>query len=248
MRRSGRWLGDSGPLDDLRVRMAVHTGDGQVFDDDYVGFALHVVARLCSAGHGRQVLVSGATRALVADAELHPLGRHRLRDVPEPVEVFQLAGAGLDQDFPPLRNVVDPPTNLPVPADRLVGRDREVIEVAESLEAHRLVTLTGPGGSGKTRLALATAVVGAIAVRRRGLVRRPGRHHQERPPRCGHVPGAPGAREDGCDPDRCAPRAPRTARGTPRHGQLRAPDRRRRGARRRRARPLPSGPCAGDEP
>ena len=137
----------------LRVRMALHTGEATVVDGDYVGLPLHVVARLCAAGHGGQVLVSAATHALVSSAPVTSLGSHRLRDVPEALEIFQL-GEG---DFPSLRTLSARPNNLPAPPDRLIGRELAVVEVAEALTDRRLVTLLGPGGTGKTRLALETA-------------------------------------------------------------------------------------------
>jgi predicted ATPase/class 3 adenylate cyclase len=142
------------PVPALRVRMALHTGEARVVDDDYVGLALHVVARLCNAGHGGQVLLSPVTRALAGDVDLVDLGSHQLRDVPEPLQVFQVCGDGLSRDFPALRTLDARPNNLPVSMDRLIGRDLETVEVAAALHEHRLVTLTGSGGSGKTRLAL----------------------------------------------------------------------------------------------
>jgi predicted ATPase/class 3 adenylate cyclase len=137
----------------FRVRMALHTGEASVVDGDYVGVALHVVARLCAAGHGGQVLVSGATYALVSDAAMTPLGSHRVRDVPDAIEIFQL-GEG---EFPALRTLSALPNNLPMVRDGFVGRELAVVEVAEALSDRRLVTLVGPGGAGKTRLALETA-------------------------------------------------------------------------------------------
>jgi predicted ATPase/class 3 adenylate cyclase len=138
----------------LKVRMALHTGHAQVVDGDYVGLALHVVARLCSAGHGEQVLLSSTTRALAPGPEVLELGRHELRDVTEPLEIFQLCGDGLRRDFPPLRTKSAQPNNLPSALDRLIGRDLETVEIIASLHNRRLVTLTGSGGSGKTRLAI----------------------------------------------------------------------------------------------
>jgi predicted ATPase/class 3 adenylate cyclase len=134
----------------LRVRMAVHTGEARIVDGDYVGVPLHVVARLCAAGHGGQVLISDATCTLTTAAAVESLGSHRLRDVPEPIEIFQLAGG----DFAPLRTLSALPNNLPASTDRLIGRELDIVEVAEALNESRLVTLLGPGGSGKTRLAL----------------------------------------------------------------------------------------------
>ncbi|MDQ1449421.1 MAG: hypothetical protein QOC79_2392 [Actinomycetota bacterium] len=149
----------------VRVRMALHTGEAQIVDDDYVGVALHVVARLCAAGHGGQVLISESTRALARQTSVVSLGTHRLRDVPEPMEVFQLEADGLDAEFPPLRTLSAAPNNLPTATDQTIGREVDIVEVAEALVDHRLVTLTGAGGAGKTRLAVevATAVVAEFA-------------------------------------------------------------------------------------
>ena len=137
-----------------RVRMAVHTGEARLVDGDYIGLPLHVVARLCAAGHGGQVLVSGTTRAVCASASVTSLGMHRLRDVADGIDIFQLRIDGLTEEFPPLRTLSAVPNNLPIQSDRFVGRELEIVEVAEALSDRRLVTLTGPGGSGKTRLAL----------------------------------------------------------------------------------------------
>jgi predicted ATPase/class 3 adenylate cyclase len=148
----------------LKVRMALHTGEAQVIDDDYVGVALHVVARLCAAGHGGQVLLSDTTHALTNDATTLALGVHRLRDVPVPMPIYQLCGEGLQQDHPPLRTVSGSANNLPAARDALIGRELDMVEVAEALQEHRLVTLVGPGGAGKTRLALevAAALLGGM--------------------------------------------------------------------------------------
>lgn len=136
---------------ELRVRMGVHTGDPTPAGSNYVGIDLHRVARIMSAGHGGQVVVSQATRALV-DAELSQLGEHRLKDFDEPIVLFQLGS----RQFPPLKTISN--TNLPRPASSLVGREREREALTSMLQnGSRLVTLTGPGGSGKTRLALEVA-------------------------------------------------------------------------------------------
>ncbi len=146
---------DDGPV---RVRMAVHTGDVRQKGDDYFGMPLHVTARVCSAGHGGQVLLTGVTHTLVPDYEVRDLGEHRLKDLTEAVRIVQLVGDGLAESFPPLRSLTGMPNNLPVATDEFIGRAVELVEVTDGLASHRLVTLTGAGGSGKTRLALEAAV------------------------------------------------------------------------------------------
>ena len=140
---------DRGPV---RIRVGVHTGEPLLDPPKYVGPDVHKAARIMSAAHGGQVLLSGATRELVAEDVLD-LGRHRLKDFPEPVSLYQL---GSDR-FPPLRTISN--TNLPVPLSSFVGRAKEVAQVVSLIrdEAVRLVTLSGPGGTGKTRLALEAA-------------------------------------------------------------------------------------------
>jgi predicted ATPase/class 3 adenylate cyclase len=136
----------------IKVRMALHSGEPVVTDEGYVGMDVHRAARICATAHGGQVVVSGQTRALVdSDAELVDLGLHRLKDLGEPEKLFQL---GTD-DFPPLRSLNA--TNLPAQPSRLIGRERELEELVPLVEDERLVTLTGAGGSGKTRLALQVA-------------------------------------------------------------------------------------------
>src|SRR5829696_1767979 len=132
------------------VRMGIHTGTPLLTDEGYVGADVHKAARIAAAGHGRQVLVSAAAASLL-DQELRDLGEHRLKDLTAPERIFQ---AG-DTDFPPLKTLYR--TNLPVPATPFVGRARELERVVELLGRTRLLTLTGPGGTGKTRLALQAA-------------------------------------------------------------------------------------------
>jgi predicted ATPase/class 3 adenylate cyclase len=135
----------------IRVRMGLHTGTPHLTDDGYVGEDVHLGARIAAAGHGGQVLLSGATRPHV-EGDLMDLGEHRLKDFAEAVAIFQL---GADR-FPPLKTISN--TNLPRPASSFIGREREVAELAALLQSGaRLVTLTGPGGSGKTRLAIEAA-------------------------------------------------------------------------------------------
>ena len=142
-------LAANGPI---RVRVGLHTGTPLLGDEGYVGHDVHRAARVAAAGHGGQVLVSASTAALV-EIELIDLGEHRFKDLSAPERVYQL-GEG---EFPPLKSLYR--TNLPVPMTPFLGRERELLEVVELLtgEDARLVTLTGPGGSGKTRLALQAA-------------------------------------------------------------------------------------------
>jgi predicted ATPase/class 3 adenylate cyclase len=151
--------GDTGAL---RVRMGVHTGSAEYRDGDYYGTALNRAARLMSAAHGGQVVVSHATEELVRDAMpdaavLVDLGEHRLRDLGRPERVFQLNAPGVSDQFPPLRSLDAFPGNLPLQLTNFVGRDDELGALAAALEHARLVTLTGVGGVGKTRLALQLA-------------------------------------------------------------------------------------------
>ncbi|HET9394042.1 MAG TPA: adenylate/guanylate cyclase domain-containing protein [Candidatus Rubrimentiphilum sp.] len=144
---------------ELRVRIGLHTGSALESDDDYFGPALNRVARLMSAGHGGQILLSAATATLVRgelppDLECRSLGTHRLRDLAEPETIFQLTAPDLQKDFPALRTLDARPNNLPLELSSFVGRESELRELRELVAQHRLVTLCGPGGIGKTRLAL----------------------------------------------------------------------------------------------
>ena len=146
----------------LRVRMGVHTCEATSVADDYVGLGVHRASRICDAGHGGQVLLSHATQAIVGESgefALRDLGLHRLKSLPQPQHLFQLLHPRLPTEFPPLRTAGKPPPNLPAQSTPMVGRDRE-LHVIESLVREsgvHLVTLTGPGGTGKTRLALQAA-------------------------------------------------------------------------------------------
>src|SRR5579859_1771554 len=131
----------------IRIRVGIHTGEALVVDDRYVGLDVHKAARICAVGHGGQVLVSEATRS-IAGADLRDLGEHRLKDLAAPVRLYQL-GEG---DFPPLRSLNR--TNLPVQTTVMVGRENELTELLMLARRGRLLTLTGAGGTGKTRLAL----------------------------------------------------------------------------------------------
>jgi predicted ATPase len=138
----------SGPI---RVRIGLHTGEPRVSDEGYVGKEVHLAARVAATGHGGQIVLSHATAELV-EIELTDLGEHRLKDISEPVPIFQLGS----ESFPPLKTISN--TNLPRPASSFVGREAELEAVLGRVEqGARLLTLTGPGGSGKTRLALEAA-------------------------------------------------------------------------------------------
>jgi predicted ATPase/class 3 adenylate cyclase len=141
----------------IRVRMGVHTGEGRLSGRDYVGLDVHRAARIAAAAHGGQIVLSEAAATLVRDAlprgvQLIDLGSHRLKDLPRPERLRQLAIDGLPSTFPPLRSLAGQASNLPVTLSSLVGREAEVEAVRALLGAARLVTVTGPGGTGKTRL------------------------------------------------------------------------------------------------
>ncbi len=142
---------------DLPVRMGLATGEAELRDGDYFGPVLNRAARVMAAGHGGQVLLADSTASLVSSVDLVDLGPRRLRDVPMPVGVFQVRAAGLQADFPPLRTLEASPGNLRPAATSFIGRESEVAEIEAAVRAHRLVTLTGVGGVGKTRLALEVA-------------------------------------------------------------------------------------------
>lgn len=147
----------------VRVRMGIHAGEVTIDgDEDYVGLAVHKAARISSAAHGGQVLVSEETTNLAQERmpqgiSLRPIGRFRLKDFPQPQNLYQLTHPDLDQDFPAPRTSPGAHHNLPKPISSFIGRDREVAAITELLETARLVTLTGPGGCGKTRLAIEAA-------------------------------------------------------------------------------------------
>jgi predicted ATPase/class 3 adenylate cyclase len=151
-----------GETGELRARMGIHTGPAQQRDGDYYGTALNRAARLMSVAHGGQIVVSLATEellsgALDADTSLVDLGVHQLRDLAAPVQVFQLAHADLRREFPPLRSLDAYRGNLPVQATSFVGREEEIAAIGAALSASALVTITGVGGVGKTRLAVQVA-------------------------------------------------------------------------------------------
>ena len=146
----------------LRVRMGLHTGEGVLGGGDYIGIDVNRAARIGAVGHGGQVVLSDATRVLVEhalskDIRVRDLGRHALKDFDEPQPLHDLVIEGLPADFPPIRTLHGGPAAFPAPRTSFVGRRRELEEVGELLRRSRLVTLTGPGGTGKTRLALRVA-------------------------------------------------------------------------------------------
>jgi predicted ATPase/class 3 adenylate cyclase len=143
----------------VRVRMGIHTGEPTRTEEGYVGVDLHRGARLMAAGHGGQVVLSQATRDLLADVPVRDLGEHRLKDLTHPQRLYQLLADGLASHFPPPRSLENRPMNLPTQPTVLVGRDRELEQLLTLLQRDdvRLLTLTGPGGTGKTRLALQVA-------------------------------------------------------------------------------------------
>ena len=142
---------------ELPVRMGIATGEAELRGDDYFGTVLNRTARVMAAGHGGQILIDGATAGLIGGVDLISLGPRRLRDIANAVEVFQVGAEGLRTDFPPLKTVDPTPGNLRPTNTTFIGRESEIIELDELLKAHQLVTLTGVGGVGKTRLALEVA-------------------------------------------------------------------------------------------
>lgn len=141
----------------LPVRMGIATGEAELRGEDYFGAVLNRASRVMSCGHGEQILLDGTTASLLSAVDLLDLGPRRLRDLARPVELFQVQASGLRSEFPPLRTLDATPGNLRPQITSFVGRESELAEVAKALRAHRLVTLTGVGGVGKTRLALEVA-------------------------------------------------------------------------------------------
>jgi predicted ATPase/class 3 adenylate cyclase len=147
---------------DVRVRMGIHTGEPISSEAGFVGLDVHRASRICGAGHGGQVILSATTRDL-ADGDLPEevtlvdLGEHRLKDLPSVDRLYQVAAPGLARDFPPLRSIDSRPNNLPRQLTTFVGRQREISEAKRILAQSPMLTLTGSGGVGKTRLAIETA-------------------------------------------------------------------------------------------
>ncbi len=146
----------------VRVRMGIHTGEAEMRDGDYSGSAVNRAARLMSAAHGGQIVVSSATQELLHDTPPEKygfvdLGQHRLRDLGRPERLFQVLHPDLGREFAALRTLGALAGNLPLPASSFVGREVERVRVADALVGSQVVTLTGTGGIGKTRLALQVA-------------------------------------------------------------------------------------------
>ena len=146
----------------IRVRMGLHSGGAEKTGESFVGLNVNRAARIAAVARGGQVIVSGLTRDLLADEpvegiDLRDLGDHRLKDLTAPVRLFQVVADGLPGEFPPLRTLDARPNNLPTQLTTFIGRDAELEEAAELLATTRLLTLTGPGGTGKTRLSLQLA-------------------------------------------------------------------------------------------
>jgi predicted ATPase/class 3 adenylate cyclase len=147
---------------ELRVRIGLHTGEASLSAKTYVGLHVHRASRIASVGHGGQVLISDATRSLVQDSlpdgvGLRDLGEHRLKDLEHPERLWQLVVDGLQADFPAISSLDATPNNLPTRLTTFLGRDAEIGAIGALLAEHRLLTLTGPGGTGKTRLSLEVA-------------------------------------------------------------------------------------------
>ena len=142
---------------ELPVRMGIATGEAELRGADYFGAVLNRTARVMASGHGGQVLLDGTTAGLCSRIDLISLGPRRLRDIAKPVEMFQVLAVGLRSEFPPLKTLDAAPGNLRPQTTSFIGREAELAEVQEALKAHRLVTLTGVGGVGKTRLATEVA-------------------------------------------------------------------------------------------
>jgi predicted ATPase/class 3 adenylate cyclase len=146
----------------VRVRMGIHSGEVSLGGDDYIGLEVHRAARIASAGHGGQVLVSEATRALARDhlpsqTSFRDLGDHRLKDLSRREHLYQLDIGGIDGEFPSLHTLEAVANNLPIQLTSFVGREQELADLSQLVADNRLVTLRGPGGVGKTRLATQAA-------------------------------------------------------------------------------------------
>jgi predicted ATPase/class 3 adenylate cyclase len=156
-RRAGAAAVEAQKLLKLPVRMGLHSGEAELREGDYYGPTLNRAARIMDAGHGGQILLSAATAELVAELEMIDLGEHRLKGIATPVRVFQL-GLG---EFPTLRTPRERSGNIPIEINEFVGRAKEISDLVSGLGKHRVVTIVGPGGAGKTRLSLETATAAA---------------------------------------------------------------------------------------
>jgi predicted ATPase/class 3 adenylate cyclase len=159
-----RWLASHAwpPGGAVRVRMGMHTGEAMLGGDNYVGLSVHRASRIADAAHGGQVVLSAATAPLVRqnlpnDVSLVDLGEHWLKDLDRPESLVQLVIDGLPAEFPPLRGAAGRPVNLPDELTTFIGREAELAEIERMLDRSRLVTLVGPGGTGKTRLSIRAA-------------------------------------------------------------------------------------------
>ena len=147
----------------IKVRIGIHTGEAEAHNGEYRGYlTLSMIQRVMSAGHGGQILLSGASEILVRgqlpkDVSLRDMGEHKLKDVPQPVRIFQVVGLDLQSEFPALRTLDVFPNNLPTQLTSFVGREKEILESMQMLKQSRLITFTGSGGTGKSRLSLQVA-------------------------------------------------------------------------------------------
>ncbi len=144
---------------EIKVRIGVHTGEAELRDGDYYGQTLNRAARLMSIAHGGQILLSNATAELMREqlpvnAALRDLGEHRLKDLIRSEHIYQVIHPDLSSEFPPIKSLDSFPNNLPIQLTSFVGREKEIAEIKAMLNSARLVTLTGSGGTGKTRLSI----------------------------------------------------------------------------------------------
>ena len=233
---SERWPGDV----EIRLRIGLHTGETEERGKGYFGPAVIVAAQLAAAGHGGQTLVSGVTSGLLDGSDLRDLGTYRLDGVVAEQRIFQLG----DGEHPPLRIDANRGGNLPRRLGRLIGRDDDLEIIDDALATSPIVTLVGPGGIGKTRLALAVAQRRRRRQQGRGVAHRAGRARlvERGAPGGGRRAGREG--EPGADVDRVDRGGAAVPPGAARPGQLRARHRRCGRPRRRRRRGLPERPGA----
>ena len=203
---------DFGEEVEFRVRMGIHTGEPSVSDEGYVGSDVHLGARISAVAWGGQVVISSATAALVGGARnevsLRSLGEHALKDIDDRIELHQVVAPGLREDFPALRSVSAHPTNLPARLPTLIGREDEIAAMVELLSSEdvSVVTLVGPGGTGKTRVRARGRGRATFVLWRRRLLRRP-------LGAVGCVPGGPCNRAGVVAPGGVGPESDRDPRG-----------------------------------